>query len=224
MPACNHCSNARSPSWYAARHAGFGATGSRNLTSTATASAIVNGAAIALLPPQVRLQRRQRRDGGAQRRAFKRLQPLQRPVQHRRQDLAHQVAAGDAARHGDPRDLLPGRLVLPDAAGDQVRQRLQRRPELAARLRRLRRPPREPRRVDAQRRLRRRERQHRRPVRARADRRGPRAPAAPSPAVRRRRGRGTGRRCCSSASTGTAPSSAASRRGCPTPAGRPTTS
>ena len=44
--AFNHCSNARSPSWYAVRHAGFGATGSRNLTSTATASAVVNGAAM----------------------------------------------------------------------------------------------------------------------------------------------------------------------------------
>ena len=92
----------------------------------ATASATVNGSAMPCSPAQVRLQRRQGRHRGAQRRPLERLQPLQRPIQHRRQDFAHQVAAGDAAGDGDARDLLPGRLVLAHAQGDQVGQRLQR--------------------------------------------------------------------------------------------------
>ena len=80
------------------------------------------------------LQGGQRRDGGAEGRAFVRLQEFQRPVQDRGQDFAHQLVAGDAAGDGDARDLLPGLLVLANAQGDQVGQRFQSGPELLAGL------------------------------------------------------------------------------------------
>ena len=50
-----------------------------------------------LQPPQVRLQGRQCRDRGPQRRPLERLQALQRSPQDRGQDLAHQIAPGDPA-------------------------------------------------------------------------------------------------------------------------------
>ena len=69
------------------------------------------------------------RHGRAEGRAFVRFEPLERPVQDRGQDLAHQVAAGNASRDGDPRDRLARLFVLLDAAGDQKRERLQGRSE-----------------------------------------------------------------------------------------------
>src|SRR5262245_17736983 len=55
----------------------------------------------ATLPAAIRLGRGKRRDRGAERWAFVRLQALQRAIQDRRKNLAHQVAASDATGERD---------------------------------------------------------------------------------------------------------------------------
>ena len=82
--------------------AGVGLHRGAELDHRATASATVNGSAI---PCSLRRSASPAPPGPSRPRPApgpRRLQPLQRPIEHRRQDLAHQIAAGDAAGNGDP--------------------------------------------------------------------------------------------------------------------------
>ena len=88
----------------------------------------------ALLPAVMLLDGGQRRDRRPERRAFVGLQAFQRPVEHGGQDLAHQRAAGDAARDGDPCDLLARGFVLANPQGNQISQRFQSGAEFPSRL------------------------------------------------------------------------------------------